>query len=131
MLDTGLSAYLAGVSSTAPPTADLAGQLLETLVAGEIKRQLSWCDEQASLFHYRDHGGAEVDLILATPDGRVVGLEVKAASGANVADAKWLAMLRDKLGERFVGGVVLHTGTTAGSLGDRLISAPIDMIWKA
>lgn len=131
MLDTGLAAQLVGVSSKAPVTADMAGQLLETLVAGELLRQRSWCEEQVDVYHYREHTGAEVDLILATPDGRVAGIEVKAASGANAADAKWLAALRDKLGARFMGGMVLHTGTTAGSLGDRLTSAPLDLLWKA
>jgi predicted AAA+ superfamily ATPase len=131
LLDTGLAAHLAGVSSKAPVCADLAGQLLETLVAGEIRKQLTWSDEFATLHHYRSHSGAEVDLILATPDGRIAGIEVKAASGASAADAKWLAQLRDKVGERFVAGVVLHTGSMAGSLGDRLTSAPLDIMWKA
>lgn len=131
MLDTGLAAQLVGVSSKSPVAADMASQLLETLVAGELTRQRSWCDEQVDLYHYREHTGAEVDLVLATPDGRIAGIEVKSASGANASDAKWLAALRDKVGERFVGGIVLHTGTTAGSLGDRLTSAPLDLLWKA
>lgn len=132
LLDTGLAARLAGV--TAGPGADfggLTGPLIETLVGGELRRQLGWTEEQAELFHYRDHEGAEVDFILATPDGRIAGIEVKAASGANAHDARWLAMLRDRLGERFVRGVVLHTGSSAGSLGDRITSAPIDLLWNA
>ena len=132
LLDTGLAARLAGV--TAGPGADfggLTGPLIETLVGGELRRQLGWTEEQAELFHYRDHEGAEVDFILATPDGRIAGIEVKAASGASVHDARWLAMLRDRLGERFVRGVVLHTGSSAGSLGDRITSAPIDLLWNA
>ncbi|MCB2412008.1 ATP-binding protein [Demequina sp. TTPB684] len=131
LLDTGLAAHLLGTQSGASLAADRAGPLLETLVAGELRRQLGWCDESAELFHYRDRHGAEVDFILATPDGRIAGIEVKAASGANAHDARWLAMLRDRLGDRFVRGVVLHTGSSAGSLGDRITSAPIDLLWNA
>ena len=38
--------------------------------------------------------------------------------------ARRLAALRDRLGERFRLGVVLHTGATVTGLGDRLIALP-------
>ena len=132
LLDTGLAARLINVSAAgAGPNANAtgAGHLLEGFVAGEIRRQLGWADEQVRLYHYRDRVGAEVDLILETPDGRVAGVEVKAKSAASASDTRWLAQIRDKLGERFVGGIVLHTGSTAGSLGDRLAASPIDVLW--
>jgi len=109
--------------------AGIAGGLLEGFVAGELRRQLTWSEEDPRLFHYRDRHGAEVDLILETDDGRVAGIEVKATSTVNARDMKWLGQLRDKLGARFVAGVVLHTGTATAPFGPRLSAAPIDTLW--
>lgn len=132
LLDTGLAARLINVSAAgaAPGVhGEIAGHLLEGFVAGELRRQQGWSDEQVRISHYRDHAGDEVDLILETDDGRVAGLEVKAASTVNARDAKWLARLRDRLGDRFVGGLVLHTGASSGPLGARIAAAPIDVLW--
>ena len=132
LLDTGLAARLvnvtpAGAASGANPA--VAGQLLEGFVASELRRQLSWADEDARLHHYRDHGGAEVDLVLETGDGRVAGIEVKATASVSGRDVRWLTQLRDALGPRFVAGVVLHTGPTAAPFGDRIAAVPMDALW--
>jgi len=37
--------------------------------------------------------------------------------------------LRDRLGEHFVVGVVLHTGPAVYPLGERLLAVPICAIW--
>ncbi|HEX2804838.1 MAG TPA: ATP-binding protein [Kineosporiaceae bacterium] len=130
--DTGLAARLINVSASGTAVtanAQAAGHLLEGFVAGELRRQLTWSDQDARLFHYRDRQGAEVDLLLETDDGRVAGIEVKATSTVTARDTKWLAQLRDRLGDRFVAGVVLHTGTTSAPFGPRLTAAPIDALW--
>lgn len=134
LLDTGLAARLVNVSAAgASPeiSGDLAGNLLEAFVAGEIRRQLGWNEEPVRISHYRDQVAGEVDLILETPDGRIAGIEVKAAAAPASKDIKWLAHLRDKLGNRFVAGVVLHTGMTSAPFGDRIAAAPIDVLWTA
>lgn len=132
LLDTGLAARLvnvtaAGAAGGANP--GVAGQLLEGFVAGELRRQLSWADVDARLHHYRDHGGAEVDLLLETGDGRIAGIEVKATSSVTGRDVRWLTQLRDSLGARFVAGVVLHTGAVAAPFGDRIAAVPMDVLW--
>jgi predicted AAA+ superfamily ATPase len=134
LLDTGLAARLINVSAQgASPAAnaEAAGHLLEGFVAGEIRRQLGWAEETIRVSHYRDRVGDEVDLILETEDGRVAGLEVKASSSVGAKDAKWLAKMRDRLGKRFVTGLVLHTGVTSGPLGERIAAVPIDILWTA
>jgi len=134
LLDTGLAARLvnasaAGASALSNP--ELGGHLLEGFVAGELRRQLGWAEETVRLAHYRDHAGAEVDLILETDDGRIAGIEVKATSSVSGRDAKWLNQLRDRLGNRFAGGVILHTGSTSAPFGDRIVAAPIDVLWTS
>ena len=63
------------------------------------------------LWHFRDRSGAEVDLVLEHPDGRIVGIEVKAGSTVGPRDFNGLAVLRQRLGPKFHGGFVLYTGT--------------------
>lgn len=82
------------------------------------------------LFHYRDRDGAEVDLILETADGLIAAIEIKSAATLRGKDTRWITRLRDKLGKRFVGGLILHTGPRAQLFGDRLAAVPIDVVWS-
>ncbi|WEK61773.1 MAG: ATP-binding protein [Candidatus Microbacterium colombiense] len=131
-VDSGLAAGLLGTSPTVlGPGAPLSGAMLECFVVGELRRQQTWADQRTALHHYRDSRGVEVDVILETPDGRVVGVEVKAASTVRAKDAAGLSMLRDRLGDRFVAGYVLHTGPSAVAVGERITAVPMDSLWAA
>ncbi|MFT4215959.1 MAG: ATP-binding protein [Micropruina sp.] len=133
LLDTGLAASLLGVVPDAlgpTVTNSPAGGLLEGLAVGELRRQLGWSSQRANMYHYRDQRGVEVDVVLETPDGRVVGIEVKAAATVHPKDLTGLALLRDKLGNRFVGGYVLHTGETSRLVADRIMALPLDALWR-
>ena len=99
-------------------------------LATELEKQLGWSKTKASLFHFRDRGGAEVDAILETMDGRVAAVEVKAGTRVDAADLRGLELLRDRLGDRFVHGVVLFTGTIAQDRGDRLRVLPMRELWR-
>ncbi len=133
LLDSGLTARLMNVSASAlsqTVSPHLAGGLLEGFVAGEISRQMTWSYERLELSHFRDQNAGEVDLILETPDGRVVGIEVKATSTPVPRDAKGLIYLRDRLGSRFISGIILHTGSSSASFVDRITALPLDALWK-
>jgi predicted AAA+ superfamily ATPase len=111
--------------------AEVAGNLLESFVISEIRRQLTWSGIAARVYHYRDRAGGEVDVVLEASDGRVAGIEVKASSAVTVRDAKWLIALRDQLGDRFIGGLVLHTGQQSTTLGPKLAATPLDILWRS
>jgi predicted AAA+ superfamily ATPase len=64
-----------------------------------------------------------VDFVLER-DGRLVGIEVKAGSDAGHRDTRGLVALREETGDRFSLGILLHGGTTAKILGDRLVALP-------
>lgn len=134
LLDTGLAARLvnATTASLGPAaTNPMVGHLFEGFVASELERQREWSEVRPDISHYRVHGGGEVDLVLEAGDGRVVGVEVKAAGTVNGRDARHLAALRDQLGDRFAGGIVLYTGRTAAPFGDRIAAVPLDILWTA
>lgn len=130
-VDTGVAcdALGLGIDALARPGADVAGPVLETFVVNEITKQLGWSDVRAELRHFRDGSGREVDVVLQDRGGRVVAVEVKAARDVDEHDARWLAWLRDRLGDRFVRGVVLHVGPAPVPLGDRLVALPVDALW--
>lgn len=132
LIDSGLAAHLLGASADLllRGRSETFGMLLETFVAGEIRKQLTWSDERPSMFHFRDRGGAEVDIVLEHPDGRVVGLEVKATSSPRASDFSGLRFLASRLGDRFHFGAVLHTAPQATPFGDRLAALPISSLWS-
>jgi hypothetical protein len=84
------------------------------------------------LYHLRQEDGRrEVDLIVEYGVGRILGIEIKATSAPSPHDARHLGWLRGQLGDRFVGGLVLHTGPRVFALGDRIIAVPISCLWTA
>jgi uncharacterized protein len=133
MTDTGLAAALLGVTPDRllDPAATIVGQLLETFVLMELVKQTTWSEEQVALSHYRDPEKREVDIVVETPDGRVAGIEVKAAIDVDQRDLRHLAYLRDRLGQRFTNGVILHCGREPARWGDRLLSLPVSALWSS
>ena len=109
---------------------DLLGRLLDTFVIAQIRAQLAGCESQPRLFHLRQEKGEhEVDLIVEYGGGRVFAFELKARSAPRKDDARHLVWLRDQLGDRFIGGAVLHTGPRAFTLDDRVAAAPMSALW--
>lgn len=60
----------------------------------------------------------------------VVAVEVKAGGTYRRDDVRALAHLRDRLGDRFRGGVLMYTGELAARLDDRVYLVPIDNLWQ-
>jgi uncharacterized protein len=130
-VDSGIAARLLSVDSHAlrRPGAPL-GPLLEGFVLSELARQLTWSTEPAELYHYRDHNKVEVDAVLENRRRQVVGIEVKAASTVRTEDFAGLRRLADKLGDDFLVGIVLYTGTTTLPFGPKFRALPISAVWQ-
>lgn len=130
--DTGLAAALLDVTATtwhADRPIAARGPLLESFVGLEIRKQLGWSATQATLHHYREHDGAEIDMLLEARDGRVVGLEVTAGHRVGRSAVRHLEHLRDALGDRFVRGIILHAGATTAALAERIWALPVHALW--
>lgn len=108
---------------------DAFGRLLETFVATELIRVLTWSATSAQLFHWRENDRHEVDLVLERRDGALVGIEVKAARSAAEAHTSGLRRFRDRYPERFVQGFVLHSGDTTVRFDDTLWALPFSALW--
>lgn len=109
---------------------DLLGRLLDTFVMAQLRAEAAVSDTEPTLYHLRSEQGAhEIDILVEYADGSVFGIEVKAGGGPNRSDAKHLEWLRDEVGERFLGGAVLHSGPRLYPLADRIVAAPICALW--
>lgn len=127
--DSGLAARLLG--GRVGRDAELAGRLLETFVAGELRAQAEWSHTRPALFHFRDRDGAEVDLLLEGGDGRIVGIEVKAGATVRAGDLKGLRLLEQRFGDDFAAGVVLCAGDQVRHLGGRIWTLPYSALWTS
>lgn len=129
--DSGLAAHLIGYDQRRLQEDDspLAGALFENFIASELTKQAGWARSEPRLHHFRTAGGREIDVVLETRDGRCVGIESKLSTTARKRDFTSLEYLRDKLGERFCAGVVVHTGPQTLPFGDRLWAVPVSALW--
>jgi predicted AAA+ superfamily ATPase len=110
---------------------DLLGRVVDTFVAAQIRAELPVSSTRPRLYHLRqDDGRREVDIVAELGGGRVIGIEVKADAAPGPAAGRHLAWLRDELGDRFVAGVVLHTGPRLYRLDTGIVAAPICSIWS-
>jgi len=105
------------------------GALLETFVLAELRKLASWADGRFEFSHFRDKEQNEVDIIIENRQGRVVGIEVKAAATVTSSDFNGLRKLADACGDRFVLGLVLHDHDKIVPFGSRLAAAPISALW--
>lgn len=129
--DCGLWASLLDVGpETVMEDGDLLGPALELFVATHLRAETQTPDARYALYHLREaQGRREVEFVAEGPRGRIIGIEVKATAAPEFRDGRHLAWLRDQLGERFLGGVVLHTGQASYALGERIRAAPISTLW--
>jgi predicted AAA+ superfamily ATPase len=128
--DSGIGAALLRSGSQRLKTdRHLYGQLLETFVFQELRRQASGRDEDLRFFHYRDRDGYEVDVVLERDGAEVAGVEVKGAATVTEGDFAGLKRLARAAGHDFVGGVVLYDGDTVLPFGNRLNAVPIHALW--
>jgi len=94
LADTGLACSLQAVST--PRTLSghpLAGPLFESAVVAEIRKLAGTLSTPPNLYHWRSHGGGEVDLVLER-DHRFHPIEVKLTSHPTLRDARGIEAFR-------------------------------------
>jgi hypothetical protein len=108
--DVGILCHLVGLRDPKHAAAGpMAGAIFETAVLGEILKTLLHRGEEPRLHFWRTSSGSEVDVLVETGT-RLVAVEVKASSTPRPQMARGIQALREDLGERVVGGWVVHTG---------------------
>ena len=130
--DTGVACALLGLDAEALwEDRALYGQMLETFVYQELRRQASGAAEPVTFHHLRDRDGVEVDIVLERRGRLLAGVEVKAAATVRASDFRGLRKLQESVGARFAAGVVLYDGEVALPFGERLWALPLRHLWEA
>ena len=127
--DTGLAVSLLGMDASAIyKDRAIFGQLLETFVFQELKRQASWNEKPVRFHHFRTKDGVEVDIVMEQA-GRLTGVEIKASATVNKKDFRGLRKLRETYADRFVSGVLIYDGENMVGFGENLYAVPVRAIW--
>jgi uncharacterized protein len=109
---------------------DLLGRVIESYALAQLRGELAITESPVRLHHLRDKDGRhEVDILAERADGRVIAIEVKATSAPKIDDARHLLWLREKIGDRFVAGIVLHTGPRPFHHESGISFLPISTLW--
>lgn len=131
LVDTGLLCYLTGMN------ADRLSQdrfryeeALETFVANELSRLSAFSQTRPSLYHLRTVKQKEVDFVLESRDGRVVGVELRSASAVTPSDLEGLRYLQELCEGRYHRGVILYGGTEVQKIDSQTYALPISCLWS-
>ena len=130
--DTGLLGHLLDVTpEQLAKDSRSKGALVESFVASELTKQMTWSHARAQLYHVRDQRGVEVDFLLESQGGRrQVGVEVKAGPSVTFKDFEGLRLLADAIPETFHRGIVLYMGAEAKWFSKNLWALPISALWR-
>lgn len=130
-IDSGLLSTLVDLNEvSATRNRSLFGLVLESFIYSELLKQTTWAEQNYSLHTYRDKDQVEVDFVVETPAGQIVGVELKAAASVSAGDLAGLKKLATLAGEKFVAGIVLYDGGDTLPIGDRLWAVPISTLWR-
>lgn len=102
-LDTGIMRSLSGQKEA------VTGAIYETYVMAELWKWIRTFRADCQLSFYRTRSGMEIDGLLQTAAG-FIGLEVKAGETVAPRDTAALAAVAEKLGNRWLGGLVVYRG---------------------
>ena len=127
--DTGLASALLRIDAAGlHANRALLGQMLETFVFQELRRQASAITEAVDFYHFRNRDDHEVDIVLER-GSELAGVEVKASGTVRSEDFRGLRKLQEIAGERFACGVVLYDGEASLRYGPRLFALPVQTLW--
>ena len=114
--DSGLGRWLAGGAQT-------TGAQFENLVLADL---LAWRDGQAprpEVLYWRTADNVEVDFVIEAGD-RLLAVETKTTTNPGYRDTRGLRLFRDEYGDRFAGGLLLHTGEETQWMANGVLAVP-------
>ena len=130
LCDTGIACALLNLDLSAlEEERTLFGQILETFVLQELKRQASAGDERFLFYHFRDRDGAEVDIVIQR-GVKLAGVEVKASATIQSADFNGLRKLKESVGKHFVSGTIFYQGDHVLNIDKDFYALPLEKLWQ-
>ncbi|MBB4170864.1 MULTISPECIES: ATP-binding protein [unclassified Rhizobium] len=131
IIDTGIAAALRGLTASdfgLGKDQTPLGSLFETYVYTELLKSLPLQHDEWRLFHWRDRGGKEVDIV-AENGNMLVGFEMKASSTISSSDFKNFHAFKAGPAKKWdFLGLVIYMGDQVLVFGDKLFALPVSML---
>jgi len=106
------------------------GHIFENFIATEImKAAKSAGTFSVSHFNPVQNHGKEVDFVIESPDGKIVGIEVKLDGTVNEKDWANMNSMRETVGNRFIKGIIIYTGTELLPVSRNIWAVPVNYLW--
>jgi len=106
------------------------GHIFENFIATEImKAAKSAGSFNVSHFNPVQNQGKEVDFVIESPDGKIIGIEVKLDSTINEKDWANMNALQETVGNRFLKGIIIYTGTELLPVSRNIWAVPVNYLW--
>lgn len=131
LFDTGVARQLAGTAHLRLHPEE-RGALMETFLLHEIRAYLHYQDLEYPVAYWQQHGGAEVDFVIETPDG-LVAIEVKSGDRWDSRFGAGIRSLREKMGKAGARAFGVYAGPRALVLDDIRVlpwKAFLDELWS-
>jgi predicted AAA+ superfamily ATPase len=80
--------------------------------------------------HFRTAIGREVDIVLESSSGDIVGIEVKAGASVTGDDLKGIEALKKVAKSRFKRGIVLYGGLETVPFAENIHAVPLCALWQ-
>ncbi|MHB2150971.1 ATP-binding protein [Calditrichota bacterium LG25] len=126
--DSGLLSHLLGVNAeNLESNPKLSGQLFENFVFQELIKQISWSENQPKLYYFRTAAGKEVDFILETNNGQLIGIEIKLKETIQNKDFDGLRELMNLTHRQFKAGYILSLSKEIVPFGNNLFTLPLSL----
>jgi predicted AAA+ superfamily ATPase len=106
------------------------GSVLESFVFAEILKLITVSNLRLTPYHFRDQQMREVDIVLESDDGMIVGIEVKASATVTARDFAGLKTMSEACKDKFALGIVLYDSDALLPFGDKLVAVPISCLWN-
>ncbi|APF17627.1 ATPase [Caldithrix abyssi DSM 13497] len=126
--DSGLLSHLLGVNAeNLESNPKISGQLFENFIFQELIKQISWSESQPQLYYFRTAAGKEVDFILETNNGQLIGIEIKLKETIQSKDFDGLRELMNLTNGQFKAGYVLSLSKEVVPFGNNLFTLPLSL----
>lgn len=127
--DTGMACHLAVVENwSVLERQGRTGALVETWVAGELRKLLSLYDHRMQLMFWRTHTGQEVDFLIERGE-ELVAIEVKWSQQIDARDLASLYSCSRDLGKRIRLSLVLYPGNNTVAFDAQTIAIPMSVFF--
>ncbi len=113
------------------PGQDRVRAILESSVFAELQKLATWSAQRCSLAHFRDKDRNEVDIVIESRRGQVVGIEIKVSATVKAGDFSGLPKLAGACGDRFVQGMVLYDHDRIVPFADNMHAVPLSCLWSS